>query len=82
MRPAAALLILALEDAQQETYRKMSRHAPADRPNTCRPRSPGGKSRAPDATVSSSGKLPCELQSCKSLPESGTTFQTQMVCSI
>ena len=72
MRPAAALLILALGGCATGNLSKNEPQsvavAPLTAPTPAAPSlsSPAARAAAaPDATVSSSGKLPCETQSCK-----------------
>ena len=72
MRPAAALLILALGGCATGNVSKNEPPsvavAPLTVPTPAAPSlsSPAARAAAaPDATVSSSGKLPCETQSCK-----------------
>ena len=72
MRQAAALLVLALTGCATGDLSKNEPRPVAVAPQTAP--TPGAPSlsspaaraaAAPDATVSSSGKLPCETQSCK-----------------
>ena len=72
MRPMAALLILALGGCATGNLSKNEPQsvgvAPLTAPTPAAPSlsSPAARAAAaPDATVSSSGKLPCETQSCK-----------------
>ena len=71
MRPAAALLVLALTGCatgNKNEPQKAGEVAPttAAQPNAPSLSSPAAKAAAaPNSTVSSSGQLPCETQSCK-----------------